>query len=144
MRKWRSEAGVGGEVEHRAAGPCAVVVCSPNHQLETSLPARCCTHGTGLEGDVEGAVGKPPVARHPTCSAKGDELGVGRRVGTLLASISGAGDDLTAPNNDGTDRHLSTLCGGLGLDQGFGHEMPIVIIEDPIGEHGSRITKGPR
>ena len=68
-------------------------------------------------------------------AAECKNLGVGGGIAVLLSSISGAGDDLTAAADDSTDRHLSTPSGGLGLDQSFVHEMPIVVIEDPFRKH---------
>ena len=142
-QRW-PQARVGGEIEHRSASAGTVVVCSPDHELEPGLTARGCTHWTGLEGDIEGAVRESPVADCTTRRAKGDEFGVGRRIIVLLSSVAGAGNDLAAARHHCTDRNLAAGCRSFGLGYGLGHEAPIVVVEDPFRQHLTRITKGPR
>jgi hypothetical protein len=142
-QRW-TETRIGGEIEHRSAGPGTVIVRPPDQELQSCLSTGGGAHGTGFESHIEGAVRDAPVADDASCSSKGDDLSVSRRVGSLLTTISGAGDDLTAPRDHSAHRHLSASRSRLGLRHGFGHEAAVVVIKDPVREHGSRITKGLR
>jgi hypothetical protein len=67
-----------------------------------------------------------------------------RGITRLLSTVSSPGEDLAAAGDDGADRDLSAQCGGFGLGHGFCHATPVVVVEDPIREHRTRITKGLR
>jgi hypothetical protein len=131
--KRRTETGIGGEIEHRTAGPSAFVRRAPDHELEAGFPTGRRAHRTGLESHVKGAVLEAPIADDPPCGAEGYELGVGRWVGICLPLIPGACDDLTIPGDDRTDRYLTAQSGSLGIGQSFGHEATVVVVENPVG-----------
>jgi len=144
VRQGRAKPRIGGQIDHRTEGAGTFIFCSPDHELEPSLSACCGAHRTGFEGDVEGAVRETPIANLPTCRAEDDDLGVGRWIGFLLSTISGAGDNLSITCDDSSDRHFSASRSRLGLRQGSRHEGAVVVVKNPFREHELRIANGPR
>ena len=144
MRQRGAEAWIRGEIEDRSECPRPVVVGAPDDELEASLPAGSRAHRAGFEGDVEDAIVEAPIAGRASGGTEGDQLGMAGGVGIVLAAVSGPRDDLSTSGDDCPYRDLTAPCGGLCLGHGLRHEAPVVVVEDPIGHHLWRITKGPR
>jgi hypothetical protein len=130
--QWRTEPWIGGEIDHRAEGASTLIFCSPDHELEPRLSARCGAHRTGFEGDVERAVGKTPIANLPTCLAEDDDLGVSRWIGFLLSTIPGARDNFTTARDDCAYRDFSASSSRLSLYHSSRHEGAIVVVKNPF------------
>jgi hypothetical protein len=133
--QWWAESRIGGQIDHRAEGTGTFILCSPDYELEPGLSARCGAHGAWLEGDVEGAIRKTPVANLPTRLSEDDDLGMGCWIGFLLSTISRTGDYFTTACDDGAHRDFSARCCRLGLRQGCRHEGAIVVVKNPFRQH---------
>jgi hypothetical protein len=141
MSQRRSESRIACEIDDRAARTRAVVVGSPNDKLEAGLATGRGAHRAGFEGDVEGAVFEPPIAELMPGGGEDDQLGVGAGVSELAAPVAGAGDDRAGTRHDGADRYLTAVGGSLRLGQSHGHEATVVVVENPVREHRSRLAK---
>jgi len=144
MCQWWTKPRISGQIDHRAEGAGAFILCPPDHELEPGLSTRRGAHRTWFEGDVEGAVRKTPIPDLAARFAEDDDLGVRRWIGFFLPPISRAGDNFTTLHDDSTYGDLSANCGRFGLSQGCRHVGVIVVVKNPCWQHWSRITKGPR
>lgn len=82
-----------------------------------------CTHGTGLQRDVDGAIGQPGFAPHRTRLPNSLHLRMGRGIRHFFGAVAGLGQDITRAIDDNcADGHLVT--GGCcpGFFQGQIHE----------------------
>ena len=109
--QWRSETGVGHEIQDRAARAGALVFGPPDDEVEAGIPAGGRAHRTWLQGGVEGTAGEAPISEVPSGVAESQNLGVSRRIAVLLSPIPGTGDDLTVAGDNRTNRDLSALSG---------------------------------
>ena len=73
------------------------------------------THGAGLYGDVEGAVGQIFASQLIGCSGNGLHLGMGCHVVQRLRQVVGTGYDAVLTDHHGADRYLALLKGLLCL-----------------------------
>ena len=87
-------------------------------------------HGTGFEGDVEGAVVEAVVAEVKASLAEGYDLGMGGGVVVAEDPVLAAGDDLVVVDDDCTHGNFAFHLGGAGFGDG-GAEVVFV-----GGEHG--------
>lgn len=79
-------------------------------------------HGTGLLGHIEVAVRETPVAHGFLGLAEGDHFRMGGGIAQCLHLVVRPGNDFSATDHDGPDRHLARLKGPLGLTKSLLHE----------------------
>ena len=125
------EPGIGAQVVERAAGP-GLRVGGAEHQ--PSHPRRhqgAGAHRARLQGDHHGDVVEPPRADHLGRVAQGQDLGVGRRVGSALALVVPGRHHHPVADGYGPDGHVAVAGGGGRLGQCQRHG-------GGVGEDGSR------
>lgn len=92
-------------------------------------PSQCpCTHGAGLNGDVECAVGQVLAAQLVAGRRDGLHLGVGRRVGQRLCQVVGAGHDALFADDNCPDGYFSLCHSLLGFVQGHAHVALVFLL----------------
>jgi len=136
------EAGIFGEIEHRAAGTPLRVLGTPYQEIEPGLSAGRGAHRAGLEGDIEGAFLEAPITEHTASFAQRQYLRVTGRVRHLLATIAGTGQDLAGAGHDRPYRNLPSPRGVLGLGYGLGHKGVVGVVEDPVRKHEAEDSTG--
>jgi len=80
-------------------------------------------HGAGFQGNIEIAIRQTRFAQFRRGSADGEDFGMGGRVGILLGTIAGGGQDQAgaAVDHHRAHRHFAALGRSLGLGKGAGH-----------------------
>ena len=73
------------------------------------------THGAGLDGDVEGAVGEVLATKGVGSGGDGLHLGMGSDIAEGLREVVGTRDDAVLAYHHGTNRYLAGFEGSLGL-----------------------------
>lgn len=79
------------------------------------------THGAGLDGDVEGAVGEVLAAKGVGSGGDGLHLGMGSDIAEGLREVVGPRDDAVLAYHHGTDGYLAGFEGRLGLVERHTH-----------------------
>lgn len=144
MGQKRPEPGVRRDINHRAEGAETFIFSSPDHQLQPGLATRGCAHRTRFEGNVEGAFRQAPISDLLTRLTENDHFSVRSWIAAYLAPITGPRDDLTLADDNGAHGDLAAGCRRLGFAQSLSHEAAVIVVEYPVRQHGSSITKGPR
>lgn len=83
-------------------------------------------HGAGLLGDVEIAIGEPPIADGALSLGEGEHLGVRGGVFECLYLVPRSGDDGSLMHDDGSDGHFMLPGGLAGLPERLAHEIRVV------------------
>lgn len=79
------------------------------------------THGAGLDGDVEGAIGEVLAAKGVGCGGDSLHLGMGSDIAEGLREVVGTRDDAVLAYHHGTDGYLAGFEGRLGLVERHTH-----------------------
>ena len=118
----------------RAAGRAALGIAgTEDDALHARMNERAGAHGARLLGDVERAVGEPPVAGGFLGLGEGEHLRVGGGIAEEFHLIEGAGDDASGAHDDGADGNLPGLVSARGLAQGLAHEVVVAVeVDDPL------------
>jgi hypothetical protein len=106
------EAGVGGGVMEGTGVSCLPIWGGVDQAGEAGGVGCSGAHGAGLQGRVEGAAGEAPGAEVSGGPLDSQEFGVGGGIFPSLAFVSGDGQDLPSPSDDGSDGDFA-LFGGF-------------------------------
>ena len=79
------------------------------------------THGAGLDGDVEGAIGEVLATKGVGSGGDGLHLGMGSDIAEGLREVVGPRDDAVLAYHHGTDGYLAGFEGRLGLVERHTH-----------------------
>ena len=79
------------------------------------------THGAGLVGDVEGAIGEVLAAKGVGSGGDGLHLGMGSDIAEGFREVVGTRDDAVLAYHHGTDGYLAGFEGRLGLVERHTH-----------------------
>ena len=79
------------------------------------------THGAGLDGDVEGAIGEVLATKGVGSGGDGLHLGMGCDIAEGLREVVGTRDDAVLTYHHGTNGYLAGLKGSLGLVERHTH-----------------------
>ena len=79
------------------------------------------THGAGLDGDVEGAIGEVLAAKGVGCGGDSLHLGMGSDIAEGLREVVGTRDDAVLTYHHSTNGNLAGLEGCLGLVERHTH-----------------------
>ena len=79
------------------------------------------THGAGLDGDVEGAIGEVLAAKGVGSGGDSLHLGMGSNIVERLRQIMGTGHNTIFAYHDAADGYLTFVEGALCLVQGKPH-----------------------
>ena len=112
------EPSVLGNVEEAPGRPGLDVSGTVNDPFQASLHGRACTHHTRFQRDDQGVAVETPIARLLGGCGQYEHLGVGGRVGALLASIViRRHHPAVSVNQHGPDRNIAMLGGGSGFGE---------------------------
>ena len=79
------------------------------------------THGAGLDGDVESAIGEVLASKGVGSGGDGLHLGMGSNIAEGLREVVGPRDDAVLAYHHGTDGYLAGFEGRLGLVERHTH-----------------------
>ena len=79
------------------------------------------THGAGLDGDVEGAIGEVLAAKGVGSGGDGLHLGMGCYIAECLGEVVGTRDDAIFAYHHGADGYLAGFESSLGLVERHTH-----------------------
>lgn len=111
------------EVDHASGASAFRVGAAENDASEAGVDDRAGAHGARFLGDVEVAVGEPPVADGGLGLGDGEHFGMGGGVLEHFDLVPSTGDDFAIAHDHGTDGHLVGGMGFAGLFEGLAHEI---------------------
>jgi hypothetical protein len=97
------------------------VVGTVDEALDAGVGDGSGAHGAGFDGDKEFAIAEAIIAKSFSGFAKGEDFGVGGRVGVGDRAIGAASDYLVAADDDGPDGNFAECGRSLRFAQSFFH-----------------------
>ena len=99
-----------GQFDKTFASSRAWILCRINDAADARVDCRACAHRARLKSDVEGAIGKPPTARHLPRLGDRQSLGVGSGIVELLAQIVRSAKDFAVSDKNCAYGNFSQFC----------------------------------
>jgi len=116
------ELGMVHDLKHGTAGAGLGVGGGVDQARDAGVQDGSCTHGAGLQRDVEFAAGEPVVPEVLRDGAHGDDFGVSGGVAVANDAVLAAADDLAVQSDYGTDGNFAVGCGGACFRDGLANE----------------------